>query len=409
MILANKNILLVIGGSIAAYKALELIRRLSERGASVRVILTASGQKFVTPLTVAALSGKPAYTDLFAVQDGFDIGHIRLSREADLILIVPLTASRMGKMCMGLADDLAGSVLLAADCPVLAAPAMNPFMWAHAATKRNRAQLAADGIEFIGPEWGEMAEMGEAGLGRMSEVVDIVARVEQSLISSSTKPLDNCPIIVTAGPTYEAIDPVRYIANRSSGKQGYAIAKALAALGAHVTLISGPVFLTEPAGVKVIHVETARAMLTAVEASLPAEVAIFAAAVADWQMAEPHKQKMKKISTQTSLTLELVKNPDILAQVAKSTKRPRLVIGFAAETSSILDNGRKKLHEKGADWIIANDVSVAANGESIMGGDDTIVHILSSAGVENWPAMSKSAMAARLAQKIAKTLAETPS
>jgi len=409
MMLAKKNILLIIGGGIAAYKALDLIRRLREGGATVRVILTPSGQKFITPLTATALSGQPVYDDLFAVQEGMDIGHIRLAREADLILIAPLTANRMAKMTIGLADDLAGAVLLAADCPILAVPAMNPLMWAHATTKRNWTQLAADGIEFIGPEWGEMAERGETGLGRMSEVSAIVSRVEQILTSPSVKPLNNHSIIVTAGSTYEAIDPVRYLANRSSGKQGYAIARALTALGARVTLISGPVALPEPEGMQVIHVESAQSMLAAVETTLPADAAIFVAAVADWRMAAPQPQKMKKTSGQNTLTLELVQNPDILATIAKSANRPRLVVGFAAETSAILANGQKKLRDKKADWIIANDVSITSDGRSIMGGNDTQIHILSSTGVESWPLMSKSVMAARLAQKIAETLMESDS
>jgi len=407
MNLTQKNILLIIGGGIAAYKALDLIRRLRERGARVRVILTPDGQKFVTPLTAAALSGQPTYTDLFAAQEEFDIGHIRLAREADLIIIAPLSASRMAKMATGLAQDLAGTVLLAASCPILAAPAMNPHMWAQAATKRNFAQLVADGIEFIGPEWGEMAETGETGLGRMSEVAQIITHIEQFLLPSTERPLHNRHVIVTAGPTYEPVDPVRYIANRSSGKQGYALAAALAKLGAHVTLISGPVALPDLPDVELVRVETAQAMLTAVENALPAEAAIFVAAVADWRVREPKAQKMKKNSHQNSLSLELVQNPDILATIAKSNNRPKLVIGFAAETCQLLTNGKKKLHDKGADWIIANDVSTAPDGRSIMGADETIVHILSAQGIESWPQMSKQRMAAELAQKIADALTRT--
>jgi len=417
MSLAQKNILLIIGGGIAAYKALDLIRRLRERGAKVRVVLTRDGQKFVTPLTAAALSGQPAFCDLFAGKEGYDIGHIRLAREADLLLIAPLTASRMAKMATGLADDLAGAVMLAASCPILAAPAMNPHMWAHATTRRNLAQLRDDGINFVDPEWGEMAETGESGLGRMSEVTHIVTQVEQILTRPQDKqpkdrllenmPLKNHHVIVTAGPTHELIDPVRYIANRSSGKQGYAIADALAKLGAQVTLISGPVALAPPIGVRMIYVDTACAMLVAVEEALPADAAVFVAAVADWRLANPQSQKMKKRKGQHSLTLEFTQNPDILAKIAKSVNRPQLVIGFAAETSDLLANGRKKLHDKGADWIIANDVSSASDGSSIMGGDYMRAHILSNESCEEWPEMSKQEMANLLAQKIAHHLAET--
>jgi len=404
--LAQKNILLIIGGGIAAYKSLDLIRRLRERGAQIRVVITKAGQKFFTPLTAAALSTQTVHTDLFGAQEAHHISHIRLAREADLILIAPLTASRMAKMVYGLGDDLAGAILLAANCPVLAAPAMNPHMWAHPATKRNFVQLKTDGIEFIGPEWGEMAEAGEAGLGRMSEGSDIIARIEQILTPTTHKPLSGHHIIVTAGPTHEPLDPVRYIANRSSGKQGYAIASSLADLGANVTLISGLVNLPKPQYVTLIEVETAHTMLAAVEQALPADAAIFVAAVADWSSAEPSPQKIKKEEDQTSLTLTLIKNPDILATIANSNHRPKLVIGFAAETASIIENGKKKLRKKGADWIIANDVSYDPHGRSIMGGDETIVHIISSQGVENWPPMSKQQMAAKLAQKIADTLTE---
>jgi len=404
MTLSQKNIVLIIGGGIAAYKALDLIRRLRERGAKLHVVMTRDGEKFVTPLTVAALAGQTVYRDLFAAQDGYDIGHIRLARAADLILIAPLTASRMAKMATGLAEDLAGAVLLAASCPIVGVPAMNPHMWAHVATRRNLEQLLADGVEFIGPQWGEMAESGEAGLGRMSDVADIVAHVERILAPQLAKPLAGHHIIITAGPTHEPIDPVRFLANRSSGKQGYAIAAALAEMGADVTLVSGPVQLPEPAGIKLVRVETAVEMLAAVEQSLPAEVAIFVAAVADWRMQQPERQKMKKNKGETSLTLELIQNPDILATIAKGSHRPHLVIGFAAETSETISHGKKKLREKKADWIIANNVSMADDGGSIMGGDETSVHILSEEGIESWPRMSKQEMAGKLAHKIADVL-----
>jgi len=404
MPLTQKNILLIIGGGIAAYKSLELVRRLRERGAKIQVIITPDGKRFVTPLTVSSLVGHKVHSDLFALQESDDIGHIRLAREADLIVIAPMTASRMAKMAAGIADDLAGAVLLAADCPILAAPAMNPHMWAHAATRRNLAQLQADGIEFIGPEWGEMAEAGEAGLGRMSEAAQIITHIEQILTPNQNKCLSGHHIIVTAGPTHEAIDPVRFLANRSSGKQGYAIAIALAKLGARVSLISGPVALPDPPNVEVVRVESACAMLAAVEAAMPAEAAIFVAAVADWRLSTPLGEKIKKQAGQNSLILELVRNPDILATIAKSQNRPKLVIGFAAETSLVLAHAQKKLHDKNADWIIANNVSADFNGESIMGGDYTQVHILSHQGQIDWPLMSKRQMATKLAHKIALTL-----
>jgi len=407
MRLVQKNILLIIGGGIAAYKVLDLIRRLREAGAHLEIIITQAGQKFVTPLSVSALNAGSVYTDLFEEQ-ARDISHIRLARAADLILIAPLTASRMAKMVAGLGDDLAGAVLLAANSPILAAPAMNPHMWNHPATQRNLAQLRIDGVEFIGPEWGEMAEANEAGLGRMSEGADIITRVETVLAGTDIRSLEGRHIIITAGPTHEEIDPVRFFANRSSGKQGYAIAQACVQLGARVTLVSGPVQLPDPVGVEVIRVASARAMLAAVEQALPAEVAIFVAAVADWRVRAPQTQKIKKQADQTSLTLELVQNPDILAIIAKGKDRPQLVIGFAAETADILGYGQKKLHDKGADWILANDVSTAPDGRSIMGGDQTQVHLISHEGVESWALMSKQEMATRLAYKIAETLRLRP-
>jgi len=401
--LQGKNILLMIGGGIAAYKALDLIRRLRERGAVVRVILTKAAQEFVTPLSAATLSGNPVTTELFTHQQGYDVGHIRLARMADMIVMAPLTASRMAKVAAGHADDLAGSVLLAARCPILAAPAMNGAMWAHAATKRNLQQLIRDGIKMIGPEWGEMAEKDEAGLGRMSEVADIVMQIEQFFAFDRTKAqmLTGRHVIVTSGPTHEPIDPVRYLANRSSGKQGHAIAAWLNQLGADVTLISGPVAIAPPPGVRLIQVETGGAMLAATQAALPADVAIFVAAVADWRLSAPAVQKIKKSKEQTTLSLELVQNPDILATIAKGKRRPALVIGFAAETADLAVYASEKLTQKGADWIIANDVSKGEDGASIMGGDETQWHIFSHQGVESWPLMPKEKAAEKLAMKIA--------
>src|SRR5690242_17340252 len=343
------RIVLIIGGGIAAYKALDLIRRLQERGARLRCILTAAAQHFVTPLAVSALTGERAFTDLFDPQSEFDVGHIRLARDADLIIVAPATADLLAKMAGGHADDLASAVLLATDQPILIAPAMNPRMWAAKATARNLAQLTADGIRAVGPNSGEMAEHGEAGLGRMAEPLEIVAAAQSILRHGAA--LAGQRVIVTSGPTHEPIDPVRYIANRSSGKQGHAIAAAAAAAGAEVTLVSGPVNLPKPENVTVINVETAREMLEAVQRALPADVAIFAAAVADWRVANAGEQKIKKKTGQATPELSLTENPDILSTVAHlETGRPGLVIGFAAETENVLANAKAKLANKGCDW-----------------------------------------------------------
>lgn len=396
MSLAGKRILLVIAGGIAAYKSLDLIRRLRERGAVVRPIMTRGAQEFVTPLAVGALSASHVYTELFSREDEQDVGHIRLARECDLVLVAPATADLMAKMANGLADDLASTVLLATDRPVLIAPAMNPKMWAHPATQRNFAVLLRDGIEAIGPMEGEMAESGERGRGRMAEPLEIAARVEDML--SGPKPLAGMKAVVTSGPTHEPIDPVRYIANRSSGKQGHAIAAALARLGADVTLVSGPVTIADPAGVQTRHVERAEEMRDAVLSTLPADIAVMVAAVADWRVAASAEQKIKKQPGEAPPPLELAENPDILKTVGHHAKRPRLVVGFAAETQNVEENGRAKLERKGADLIVANDVSPETG---IMGGDRNRVKLISRDGVEAWPDLSKDEVAERLALWIA--------
>ena len=352
------RVLLIVGGGIAAYKSLDLIRRLRERGVAVRCIMTAAARQFVTPLSAGALSGERVFTDLFDAETEFDVGHIRLARDADLIVVAPATADLMAKMAGGHADDLASAVLLATDRPVLIAPAMNPRMWSHPATRRNLAQLAEDGIAIVGPNAGEMAESGEAGVGRMAEPLEIVAAAGPFLRPEvREQPLKGRRMLVTSGPTQEPIDPVRYIANRSSGKQGHAIAAAAAAAGADVTLISGPVNLPDPAGVNVIKVTTAREMLDAVTQALPVDVAVFAAAVADWRVDHANASKIKK-QNGGAPQLALVENPDILATVAqRKSGRPRLVIGFAAETDELLAHAKAKLERKGCDWIVANDVS----------------------------------------------------
>jgi phosphopantothenoylcysteine decarboxylase/phosphopantothenate--cysteine ligase len=399
--LQGKRILLVIGGGIAAYKSLDLIRRLKERGAAVRAILTAAGREFVTPLSVGALAGEPVHTDLFDPKSEFDVGHIRLSREADLIVVAPATADLMARMAGGHADDLATAVLLATDKKVLIAPAMNPRMWEHAATRRNLAQLIADGIAVVGPNRGEMAERDEQGVGRMAEPLEIVAAVERQLGGTAAGPLAGKRVVITAGPTHEPIDPVRYIANRSSGKQGHAIAVAAAAAGADVVLVSGPVNLPDPPDVRIVRVETARAMLEAVENALPADVAVFSAAVADWRVAETGTQKIKKGSKEPP-KLTLVENPDILATIARrKSKRPELVIGFSAETERVIENAKAKREKKGCDWIVANDVSPATG---IMGGDHNSVHLVTASGVETWPTMPKQEVANLLVARIAAAL-----
>ena len=404
--LAGQRVLLVIGGGIAAYKSLDLIRRLKERGAAVRVVMTRAAQEFVTPLAAGALAGEPVHTDLFDPRSEFDVGHIRLARETDLIVVAPATADLMARMASGRADDLAAAVLLATDRPVLIAPAMNPHMWMHAATRRNLAQLAADGIAVVGPNAGEMAERGEAGTGRMAEPLEIVAAAA-ALLAPAVGPLTGKRVLITSGPTHEPIDPVRYIANRSSGKQGHAIARAAAAAGASVTLVSGPVNIPDPPGVMVVRTETARDMLAAVEAALPADVAIFAAAVADWRVAQASGQKIKKDAKDPSraaepVALALVENPDILSTVAHlKERRPALVIGFAAETEHVVEHATSKLARKGCDWILANDVSAESG---VMGGDLNSIHLVSADGVETWPTQTKDEVARTLVARIATRL-----
>jgi phosphopantothenoylcysteine decarboxylase/phosphopantothenate--cysteine ligase len=395
-----RNVLLIIGGGIAAYKSLDLIRRLKERGYALRCILTAAAQHFVTPLSVGALVGEPPFTDLFDTKSEFDVGHIRLARDSDLIVVAPATADLMAKMAGGHADDLASAVLLATDRPILLAPAMNPMMWANRATARNIEQLVRDGATLVGPNEGEMAERGEWGRGRMAEPLEVLAAVEK-LCTSGARPLAGRRVIVTSGPTHEPIDPVRYIANRSSGKQGHAIAAAAAAAGADVVLVSGPVNVADPAGVKIIRVESAREMFESVEKALPADCAIFAAAVADWRVAKPGPEKIKKAKG-TMPTFALVENPDILATIAhRKEQRPELVIGFAAETQDVIDNARGKLARKGCDWIVANDVSPASG---VMGGDRNTVYLVTHTGVESWPQQSKDEVARALVERIAQTL-----
>jgi phosphopantothenoylcysteine decarboxylase/phosphopantothenate--cysteine ligase len=404
------RVTLIIGGGIAAYKALDLIRRLKERHIRVRCVLTRAAQQFVTPLSASALSNERVYTDLFDPESEFDAGHIRLARDCDLIVVAPATADLMAKMAQGHADDLASAILLAANRPILLAPAMNPLMWNNAATRRNVAQLQRDGVALIGPNAGEMAEANEAGVGRMAEPLEIAAAAEHLLRPPQPRPLAGKRVLITAGPTHEPIDPVRYIANRSSGKQGFAIAAAAQVAGADVTLISGPVELHDPADVTVTHVESAREMLQRVEAALPVDIAIFAAAVADWRVANEGEQKLKKTAAGMP-PLQLVENPDILATISKlRDKRPPLVIGFAAETEHLIDNAKAKLQRKGCDWIVANDVSPASG---VMGGDRNTVHLLTRDGaaisadgikVESWPVMTKEQVAAQLVARIASTV-----
>lgn len=403
--MAGKRVLLIIGGGIAAYKCLDLIRRLRERGYAVRCVMTEAAQQFITPLSVGALSADHVFLDLFDRADEHDVGHIRLSREADLIVVAPATADLMAKLANGHANDLASAVLMATDKPVLMAPAMNPRMWSHPATRRNRATLEADGVRFVGPNKGEMAESGEAGEGRMAEPLEIVAAIE-ALLNPKDQPLAGKRIVMTSGPTHEPIDPVRYIANRSSGKQGHALAAALAALGADVHLVSGPVTIPDPAGVTTYHVETAREMLAQVEGLLPADAGIFVAAVADWRTDNEASQKMKKEKGKPVPSLSLVENPDILATIGHHAQRPGLVVGFAAETNDVIDNAKGKLVRKGADMIVANDVSHGSGiGPSgVMGGDRNRVHLVSADGVESLDEASKDEIARQLAAKIADAL-----
>ena len=396
--LAGKRILLIIGGGIAAYKALDLIRRLKERGAAVTPVLTRAGTEFVTPLSVAALAGAKVHTDLFDLTDEAEMGHIQLSRVADLIVVAPATADLMAKMAQGRADDLASTLLLATDTRVLIAPAMNVRMWTHPATARNLATLAGDGVLTVGPNQGDMA-CGEFGPGRMAEPLEIVAAVEAALADG---PLRGKHILVTSGPTHEPIDPVRYIANRSSGAQGTAIARALAALGARVTFVTGPASVPPPQGVAVVPVETAQQMLAAVTAALPADAAVFAAAVADWRVDNASDHKMKKTATGAPPALLFAENPDILATVSKGSPRPRLVVGFAAETDDVIIHAEQKRARKGCDWIVANDVRPETG---IMGGTDNAVTLISGSGSESWPRMTKDAVARKLAARIAEALA----
>ena len=397
--LQSKRVLLVIGGGIAAYKSLELIRLIKKQGGAVRVILTRAGSEFVTPLSLASLSGDKVYEDLFSLTDETAMGHIELSRSADLVVVAPATADLMAKAANGLANDLASTTLLATDKPVLMAPAMNVRMWQHPATQRNHHRLIGDGVCFVGPDDGAMA-CGEFGPGRMAEPEAILAAIVRHLLPAD-RPLAGRHVLITSGPTHEPLDPVRYIANRSSGKQGHAIARAAALAGARVTLVSGPVSVPDPQGVDVVHVETARQMLEAVEQALPADVAIFCAAVADWRVANAGQEKIKK-TVDGIPQLALVENPDILASISqKAPGRPALVIGFAAETETVIDHAKAKLARKGCDWIVANDVSPDTG---IMGGDFNSVHLVRASGIENWPRMDKDAVAHALVAEIAKTL-----
>jgi phosphopantothenoylcysteine decarboxylase/phosphopantothenate--cysteine ligase len=424
MSLSGKRVLLVIGGGIAAYKSLDLVRRLRERGARVRAAMTPAAGHFVTPLSVASLTGDTLHTELFSLTDEAAMGHIELSRDADLVVVAPATADLLGKMANGLADDLASTLLLATDKRVLVAPAMNLRMWLHPAVQRNCATLRRDGVLFVGPNDGDMA-CGEYGPGRMAEPLEIVAAIANALESDTSVALPpgigrSAPapspamgslagrhVIVTSGPTHEAIDPVRYLANRSSGKQGHAIAAAAAAAGAKVTLVSGPVALAAPAGVDVVPVESARDMLAAVETALPADVFVAAAAVADWRPAKVEAQKIKKgMGALGSPSLPLVENPDILATIAhRPAGRPALVIGFAAETERVIEHAKVKLAKKGCDVIVANDVSAA---EGVMGGDMNTVHLVTAEDVRSWPKLGKDEVARRLVAEIAARMAGKP-
>ncbi|WP_197916983.1 bifunctional phosphopantothenoylcysteine decarboxylase/phosphopantothenate--cysteine ligase CoaBC [Thiosulfatihalobacter marinus] len=395
--LTDKRILLIIGGGIAAYKSLEMIRRLRERGAWVTPVLTRAGEEFVTPLAVSSLAGEKVYRDLFDLTDEAEMGHIQLSRSADLIVVAPATADLMAKMAHGLANDLASTLLLATDTPVLIAPAMNVRMWEHPATRRNVATLRGDGIAVVGPNEGDMA-CGEFGPGRMSEPLEIVAAIETALAEG---PLTGRRVLVTSGPTHEPIDPVRYIANRSSGAQGTAIARALAVMGADVVFVTGPAEADRPEGVHVVEVQTAAEMLAAVQGVLPVDAAVFAAAVADWRVASASGSKIKKDKGKMPV-LEFAENPDILAMVSRmGDGRPQLVVGFAAETDDVIAHATAKRLRKGCDWIVANDVSPETG---IMGGTENAVTLISDAGAESWPRMGKDEVAHHLASRIAAAL-----
>lgn len=401
--LHDKRILLVVAGGIAAFKSLDLIRRLRERGASVRCVLTEAGAKFVTPLSLQALTEDKVYSDMFSLTDESEMGHIQLSRDADLLVVAPATANMLARMAAGMADDLAATVLLATDKPVLAAPAMNVRMWTHAATVANVETLKKRGVTFVGPNEGAMA-CNEFGPGRMSEPLEIVAAIEAAL--TSEKPLAGRRALVTSGPTREALDPVRYISNHSSGKQGHAIAHALAQLGADVTLVSGPVVVPDPAGVRIVRVDSADQMLAACLAAGAVDVAVCAAAVADWKAAKPATAKIKKKAGAQPPALELAPNPDILATLSKpGPKRPALVVGFAAETEDVVANAVEKRTRKGCDWIVANDVSPA---KGTFGGERNTVHLISAKGVEDWPTLAKDEVALRLAGRIALHFGQPP-
>lgn len=397
MSLQDKRILVIVSGGIAAYKSPDLVRRLREQGASVRCVMTKAAHNFITATTLSAVSSAPVATELFDPDLGADVGHIRMARDADLILVAPATADILGRMATGLADDLATAILLARDGPKLIAPAMNPKMWANPATARNVQTLVDDGYVLVGPEIGEMAESGEAGLGRMSEPSTIV-EAAKLLLKPKGNRLTGLRFLVTSGPTEEPLDPVRYISNRSSGKQGHAIAEALVSAGASVTLITGPVSIAAPRGARVDRVKTAAEMLDAVEAALPVDGAIFAAAVADWRAAQVADQKIKKSGGQEQvLILTMVRNPDILATVGHHKNRPRLVVGFAAETENLLANASAKLGSKGADWILANDVS---SGTSVFGGDNNHVHLVDNHGVQDLGEGSKTDVAAKVVERV---------
>jgi phosphopantothenoylcysteine decarboxylase/phosphopantothenate--cysteine ligase len=399
--LNGKRILLIVAGGIAAFKCHELIRKLRGRGAHVRCVLTDAGAKFVTPLSLQALTEDKVYTDMFSLTDESEMGHIQLSRDADLLVVAPATANILARMAAGLADDLAATVLLATDKPVLTAPAMNVRMWTHAATVANVETLKKRGVAFVGPNDGAMA-CNEYGPGRMSEPAEILVAIESLLGASEAGPLAGKRALVTSGPTREAIDPVRYISNHSSGKQGHAIASALARLGAEVTLVSGPVAVPDPPGVKVVKIDSADQMLSACLAAGKLDVAIFAAAVADWKAARPADAKIKKTAGAPPPALELTPNPDILATVSKpGPKRPVLVVGFAAETENLVANAVDKRKRKGCDWIVANDVSSASG---TFGGERNTVHLITGDGVEDWPTLAKDEVAVRLADRIAREL-----
>lgn len=404
--LKDKTILLIISGGIAAYKSLELIRLIRKSGARVRAILTKGGAQFVTPLSVSALCEEEVYTDLWSLKDESEMGHIRLSREADLIMIAPASADIMAKIANGLANDLASTALLAANKPIMVAPAMNHMMWENAATQANINTLQERGITLIGPTEGDMA-CGEYGMGRMSEPEDILAAINDFFLTANHKPLTGKTALVTSGPTYEAIDPVRFIGNRSSGKQGHAIAKALSDLGAEVTLVTGPVSIPDPSGVKTVHIESAQDMLTACKHVLPCDIIVCAAAVADWHI-EATGQKIKKRDDGTPPDLKLMENPDILKTISNHANRPQIVVGFAAETQNLLENAKTKLTRKNCDVILANDVNSAGNsGKSVFGSDQNHVYLVTSKHTDDWGAQSKTAIAQKLAHYIAETLDET--